>query len=213
MALTLTQAQNLLDGIVGRNTANSRYLGLSSTQPEPIASGNTQQGESFSGYNITEPSNATSYTRVPLSANEFTAAASGSYVDGIYTVTIQNTKEVHFSEATTRWGYYKYFFITNTGGTSADSKGTVAYIGELDYAKYVPAGTYKDESGQIPEINSENYATYKDLLFVLIDGNYVSCSDREYDEQATYYEAGRGILIEENTVPLVRANKLKISVR
>ena len=219
MSLTLSQAQTLLQGIVG-NSGTTRYLGLSSTPPQPIPSSNSGGGEvvSFSNYNITEPAASTSYARVRISSTEFANAAEGEWISGIYTTTIKNSKEIHFSEAVEDWGYFKYFFITDTAGNASSAKGSVVYIGELVYDRFVADTTYSDAEAQAAGFDgtpttAENYAARKGRLYVKVGDIYQPVGDAEFDSAATYYVVGRGVFIEKNTVPLVRKDLLRISVQ
>lgn len=224
MALSLVQAKSLLSGIVGKNT--TRYLGLSSTEPQPVISGTLPStGVSFSNYNITEPTAATSYTRIQLSSSEFANDATGEYVGTAYVTTIKNSKEIHFTEAIQDWGFYKYFFITNTATSRNYPTDSVVYVGELTYDKFVGDTSYTAADYEVAGDNirktifdgtvttAVNFASRKDYLYVKEGETYVICSEREFDESATYYVSGLGIRIEANTVPLVRANLLKISVQ
>lgn len=224
MSLTLTQAKTLLAGIVGKTS--TRYLGLSSTEPQPIASGNLPtSGTAFSNYNITEPDASSSYTRVALTASEFANDATGEYEGTTYVTTIKNSKEIHFSEALQDWGFYKYFFITTSSASRSYGSDTVTYVGELVYDKYVADTTYTatdyETAGDTTRkdlfdgtvTTTDNFEARKNYLYILDGGNYVVCSDRTFDSAANYLVQGLGIKIEANTVPLVRANLLKISVQ
>ena len=136
MALSLVQAKSLLSGIVGKNT--TRYLGLSSTEPQPVSSGTLPStGVAFTNYNITEPTTATSYTRIQISSSEFANDATGEYLGATYVTTIKNSKEIHFTEAIQDWGFYKYFFITTTAASRSYPTDSVVYVGELIYDKFI----------------------------------------------------------------------------
>lgn len=224
MALSLVQAKSLLSGIVGKNT--TRYLGLSSTEPQPVSSGTLPStGVTFTNYNITEPTTATSYTRIQISSSEFANDAAGDYLGATYVTTIKNSKEIHFTEAIQDWGFYKYFFITTTAASRSYPADSVVYVGELIYDKFVGETSYTATDYEVAgdairktifdgtATTSANFASRKDYLYVLEGENYVVCSDKEFDAEATYFVQGLGIHIEANTVPLVRANLLKISVQ
>ena len=219
MSLTLSQAQTLLQGIVG-NSGTTRYLGLSSTPPQPIPASSSAGGEvvEFSNYNITEPAASTSYARVKISGAEFANSATGEWVSGIYTTTIKNSKEIHFSEAVEDWGYFKYFFITDTDGNASSAKGNVVYIGELIYDKFVADTTYSDSEAQAngfdgTKTTSENYAARKGRLYIKSGEAYQPVGEAPFNPEASYYVVGRGVFIEKNTVPLVRKDLLRISVQ
>lgn len=224
MALSLAQAKTLLASIVGKTT--TRYLGLSSTEPQPIASGTLPStGAPFSNYNITEPAAASSYGRILLTSSEFANDATGEYVGSTYVTTIKNSREIHFTEAIQDWGFYKYFFITTSSTNRSYPTDSVTYVGELVYDKYVADTTYNADDYETAgdaarkvlfdgtATTAETFATRKNYLYVLEGENYVVCSDKEFDAEATYFVQGLGIRIEANTVPLVRANLLKISVQ
>lgn len=224
MALSLTQAQNLLETIIGCNN-NYSYLGLSSTAPQPASTGTIPAtGATFSNFNITEPGSSSSYVRIRLSGTEFNNSASGGYEGSTYIVSIRNTKEIHFTEAITDWGFYKYFFIS-TSETVRDYTSNIRYVGELVYDKYVVDSTYsandyttaKDETRSTifngAKTTADTFEARKNYLFVKDGDNYVVCSEKTFDEAATYYVEGLGVHIEANTVPLIRAGLLKISVQ
>lgn len=223
MALTLAQAKTLLAGIVGK-TGGTKYLGLSKTAPQPIYSGTLPStGASFNNYNITEPTAATSYARVTITATEFANDATGTYVGNDYVTTIANSKEIHFTEAIQNWGFYKYFFISTSPNAHSAADGSIIYVGELIYDKYVSDESYDTadytEAGESIEgfdktkTTNLNYDVRKNNLYVKEGDDYVNCGDKPFSEDATYFVKGLGVHIEANTVPLVRANLLKISVQ
>ena len=92
MSLTLPNAKKLLRQIVGNGqgfwtTVGMRFLALSSTKPVP-----NPTSDSYSSYNITEPSEA-SYERARISES-FEAEATSETIEDAIVYSISNTSEI-----------------------------------------------------------------------------------------------------------------------
>ncbi len=118
-----------------------------------------------------------------------------------YEVVISNNNEVHFNEALTDWGTMRYFALFET----ASSKMPV-YFGELIYDEYT------DET---LKVNASNFNEYvANGLYIEDGGVYTKLElGAEYDDTETYYIHHDGVEIKGGTVPLVRKNQLRISVK
>ena len=118
-----------------------------------------------------------------------------------YEVVISNDNEVHFNEALADWGTMKYFTIFET----ASSKMPI-YFGELIYDEYT------DETSKV---NASNFNQYVATGLYIEDGGVYTKLDlgAEYDDTETYYIHHDGVEIKGGTVPLVRKNQLRISVK
>lgn len=119
-----------------------------------------------------------------------------------YEIVISNDNEIHFNEALQNWGTMKYFAIFSTS-TSPEP----LYFGELIYEEYtaLPAGT----------VTADNYAQYvsEGLYISPSEGVYTKITTELFDASATYYIHHDGVEIKNGTVPLVRKNQLRISVK
>lgn len=136
MSLSYDYGKKLLREIVGgaygfRNYNGSPVLGLSLTKP-------LAKADSTGSYNVTEPAATTSYKRITLGGQYFVETTdpqtscftTETDENGNFVTAIHNTSEIHFQEAGTSWGIYKYFAIFENSTSTAP-----IYSGELVYAK------------------------------------------------------------------------------
>ena len=200
MSLTLPNARKLLRQIVGNGqgfwtTVGMRYLALSSTKPVP-----NPTSDSYSSYNITEPSEA-SYERARISES-FEAEATSETIEDAIVYSISNTSEIHFNEALEPWNGGKainYFAIFETG---TKGQGTPVYVGNL-YSYSVATVTSDTFSSMV----ALGIYTYKNSVYTKVT------SSDSYSSSTTYYTRADGVVITAGTVPLIRSGFLKISVQ
>lgn len=138
------------------------------------------------------------YTRITTEAYDSSIAY---YEVTDYEVVISNDNEVHFNEALADWGTMRYFTIFE----SASSRMPI-YFGELIYDEYT------DETSKV---NASNFNQYVATGLYIEDGGVYTKLDlgAEYDDTETYYIHHDGVEIKGGTVPLVRKNQLRISVK
>ena len=200
MSLTLPNAKKLLRQIVGNGqgfwtTVGMRYLALSSTKPVP-----NPTSDSYSSYNITEPSEA-SYERARISES-FEAEATSETIEDAIVYSISNTSEIHFNEALEPWNGgnpINYFAIFET---DKKGKGTPVYVGNL-YSYSVATVTSDTFSSMV----ALGIYTYKNSVYTKVT------SSDSYSSSTTYYTRADGVVITAGTVPLIRSGFLKISVQ
>lgn len=124
MPLSNATKKTILLGIVGEDDAftTAAYLALSSTEPFAVGTSNT---------NITEP-NTGSYKRVKIGAQ---STSPGIFTrDDATDLSISNSKEIYFPEATASWGAALTHFAIVNSETGALSENSVLAYGTLQSA-------------------------------------------------------------------------------
>ena len=124
------------------------------------------------------------------------------YLMSNYEIVISNDNEIHFNEALQDWGTMKYFVIFENTSTKEP-----LYFGELIYDEY---------TNETSKVNADNFNTYVStgLYISHEEGIYIKLDETAtYDDTETYYIHHDGVEIKQGTVPLVRANQLRISVK